>query len=87
MLTIGQEVSVESGVYGCKGKVVKVTPDGVDVLTQMGLFRFDKDGKETEESRRARLGFGPDPDDKFHTVLWHTAPECQPWYIADFDLT
>ncbi len=108
---VGQEVHIRSGVYGCKGKVVKATPDGVEVLvenlkiaegylrsistkppetqkeliaylTKPQLFIFDKYGKETEESRRERLGFGPSPDDKFHTVLWNIAPECQPWEIA-----
>ncbi len=30
-LVVGQEVHMSSGVYGNKGKVVKITPDGVDV--------------------------------------------------------
>jgi hypothetical protein len=106
---VGQEVSIESGVYGCKGKVVKVTPDGVEVLKEAfkndellrsvstlpldlqeeciaknkaELLRFDNEGNELDDSRRARLGFGPSPDDKFHTVLWNTAPECQPWHLV-----
>jgi hypothetical protein len=114
VLIVGQEVSIGSGVYGCKGKVVKITPDSVEVLVKAvkvderylrsiatespeiqkeliadmdkpKLFRFDHEGKELDESRRDRLGFGPSPDDKFHTVLWHTAPECQPWEIKDVD--
>jgi len=107
-LTVGQEIRIGSGVYGCKGTVVKVSPDGMDVLVEpfkedellraiskyppeqqkesiaankAKLFRFDKDGNETDESRRDRLGFGPSPDDKFHTALWYTAPECQPWHL------
>jgi hypothetical protein len=107
-LVVGQEVHIVSGVYGCKGRVVTVTPDSVEVLVEAykedellraisewppedqknfiavnkaKLFRFDKDGNETDASRRDRLGFGPSPDDKFHTVLWDTAPECQPWHL------
>jgi hypothetical protein len=106
---VGQEVSIESGVYGCKGKVVKVTSDSVEVLVEAApddqmqrmlsrcspeeraeriamnkaeLLRFDNEGNELDDSRRARLGFGPSPEDKFHTVLWNTAPECQPWHLV-----
>lgn len=86
-LAVGQEVKIACKVYGATGKVVKVTPDSVDVLTDratddqmrhalstmtpkeqrayiarnMGkLFRFDKDGHETNESVNDR-GLGPDP--------------------------
>jgi hypothetical protein len=45
-LVVGQDVYIESGVYGCKGKVVKVTPSGVNVQTdKVGLLRFDNEGK------------------------------------------
>jgi hypothetical protein len=113
-LVVGQEVRVRSGVYGCKGKVVKITPDCVEVLTvpikedallraismlspeeqkkqiaanKPKLFRFDKDGNELDDSRRARLGFGPpdDPTDKFHKVLWYSAPECQSYHMEQED--
>jgi hypothetical protein len=30
-LVVGQEVSMSSGVFGCEGRVVKVTPEGVEV--------------------------------------------------------
>jgi hypothetical protein len=30
-LVVGQEVDMSSGVYGNKGKVVKITPEGVEV--------------------------------------------------------
>ena len=47
-LTVGQEVYIINGPYGYKGKVVKVTPSGVDVLSDgilgAGLFRFDNEG-------------------------------------------
>ncbi len=46
-LVVGQEVSMSSGIYGCKGKVVEVTPEGVVVQDDYsgGLIRFDKKGK------------------------------------------
>jgi hypothetical protein len=62
-LVVGQEVYMFSGVYApLKGKVAMITPEGVDVQTDRGLFRFDKDGKELYVSRRERLGFGPNPN-------------------------
>jgi hypothetical protein len=45
-LIVGQKVSMSSGVYGCEGRVVKATPDGVEVQTDhAGLLRFDNGGK------------------------------------------
>lgn len=45
-LVVGQEVSMSSGVYGCEGEVVKVTPNGVEVQTNhAGFLRFDNKGK------------------------------------------
>ena len=45
-LVVGQDVYMDSGCYGCKGKVVKVTPSGVEVQTDsQGLLRFDNEGK------------------------------------------
>ena len=49
-LVVGQDVFMESGVYSCEGKVVKVTPLGVEVQTySMGwplqLLQFDNEGK------------------------------------------
>ena len=37
-----------SGPYSCRGKVVKVTPEGVEVEPDSSEMRlkFDKDGKE-----------------------------------------
>ncbi len=82
-LVVGQEVYMFSGVYMNTGKVVKVTPSGVDVQTDRELVRFDKDGNETDVGRRDRLGFGPSPESKFHTVLWQFAPEFAPWQLDD----
>ena len=121
-LVIGQDVYMLKPPYPfwfCidEGKVVKVTPEGVDVqvvdrqtaaycqrkdrgdkaikitpshvevqvadLQTGDLIRFDTSGKETDVSRRDRLGFGPSPDDKFYTSLWQSAPEFQPWHLDD----
>jgi hypothetical protein len=83
-LVVGQEVFLVSNEIYCDvGKVVAVTPQGVDVQTDRELFRFDINGKETDAGRRERLGFGPSPGDKFHTLLWFSAPEFQPWKIEE----
>jgi hypothetical protein len=72
-LVVGQAVYMESGVYSSEGKVVKVTPEGVDVqvegigsLSRRTLLRFDKDGKGKE-------GRGVDNN---------ATHECGPWYIV-----
>ena len=52
-------------------------------LQTADLIRFDTSGKETDVSRRDRLGFGPSPDDKFYTSLWESAPEFGPWHLDD----
>jgi hypothetical protein len=49
-LVVGQDVYMLSGVYLCKGKVVKITPLSVDVqTTSEGLLRFDSYGKGCDE--------------------------------------
>src|SRR5215831_10384429 len=80
-LVVGQDVYMfSSGIYLNQGKVVAVTPSSTEVRTIDGeLLRFDIYGRETDASRRDRLGFGPSPDSKFHTSLWNSAPEFQPW--------
>jgi hypothetical protein len=85
-LVVGQEVHIISGIYDCgKGTVVEVTPEGVVVQANtQRVLRFDNNGKELDASRRDRLGFGPSPESKFHTVLWQFAPEFQPWELEDF---
>jgi hypothetical protein len=84
-LMVGQDVYMfSSEIYVNRGKVVGVTPSGVEVRTHDGeLLQFDANGKEADASRRDRLGFGPSPESKFHTVLWHSAPEFQPWELDD----
>ena len=74
-LVVGQDVDVAyCQRKDRKGKVVKVTPTDVEVEVT-DLLRFGNNGTETDASRRDRLGFGPSPDDKFHTTLWQSAPE------------
>jgi hypothetical protein len=68
-------------------KAIKITPSCVEVqvadLQTADMIRFDTSGKETDVSRRDRLGFGPRPDDKFYTFLWQSAPEFGPWHLDD----
>jgi len=86
-LIVGQDVYMIRGCefYGReKGTVIKVTPEGADVLTTGGeLMRFDTNGEETDVCRRDRVGFGPSPESKFHTILWYSAPEFRPWYLEE----
>jgi len=85
-LVVGQEVSMSSnaGFYDHgTGKVVEVTPSGVVVQQGQALHYFDKNGIELEDSRRHRLGFGPSPESKFHTILWQCAPEFRPLELDD----
>lgn len=65
-----------------KGKVVNVTPTGVEVQVT-DLLSFDSNGGETDDCRRDRIGFGPSPGDKFFNSLWFSAPEFAPWYLDD----
>ena len=73
-LVVGQKVSI----FGCgyfEGTVVRITPDGVEVVIQDGDFaRFDKDGKETEDSRYRRIGGLPT-----------MPPEWQAWELRQLD--
>ena len=82
-LVVGQDVDVAyCQRKDRRGKVVKVTPTSVEVEVA-DLLRFDNHGKETDASRRERLGFGPSPGDKFYNFLWFSAPEFQPWVLDD----
>ena len=82
-LVVGQDVDVAYAQRkDRKGKVVKVTPTGVEVEVA-DLLQFDNDAYELDISRRDRLGFGPSPEDKFHTFLWQSAPEFAPWHLDD----
>ena len=84
-LVVGQKVSMtKSGVYANWGEVVEISSPGVAVKTEDGeLLRFDTNGRQTDASQRDTLGFGPNPESKFHTVLWFSAPEFQPWEIDE----
>jgi len=83
-LVVGQDVDVSyCQRKDRRGKLVKVTPTGVDVLVA-DVLRFGNDGYELDVSRRDRLGFGPSPEDKFYTSLWQSAPEFGPWHLDDF---
>jgi hypothetical protein len=84
-LLVGQEVCMVSGVYLKKGKVVKVTPSGVEVQLALAegpirsegneLIRFDTNGKACD-SRDIYRG----------NMEWNGIPgtfECGPWELAD----
>jgi hypothetical protein len=52
-LVVGQAVSVSTlagASYALKGTVVRVTPSGVEVNTQSGLFRFNHEGEEMDKT-------------------------------------
>jgi len=61
-LVVGQKVAL----FGCgffEGTVVSVTADSVGVDSDYGFAQFDKDGRETEDSRYRRVGpLGPGPE-------------------------
>jgi hypothetical protein len=88
-LVVGQEVYMFCGseFYGFeKGKVVKITSAGVEVLVGEFIIRFDNNGTELEVERRKRHGFEPEPGfshDRFMQSIWYTAPECGPWRLDD----
>jgi hypothetical protein len=45
-LVVGQDVDLSCGDYRCKGEVVKVTPEGVEVRTaSKELLQFDNNGR------------------------------------------
>ena len=80
-LVVDQEVHMVSGCYSCKGKVVKVTPSGVDVQTSQELLRFDKDGRSYvvelpssyDSTAHPMSPWGWDGNGTY---------ECGPWYIV-----
>ena len=52
-LVVGQDVSVSTlagASYALKDTVVRVTPSGVEINTEVGLFRFDYEGKEMDKT-------------------------------------
>src|SRR5215475_8435199 len=76
-LVVGQEVLL-FGIGFLDGKVVAVTPSGVDVQADKNcydvVFNFDNNGKETEPSRCRRLGVAPGE--------YGPGPEWEPWEIV-----
>lgn len=46
-LVVGHEVGLVSGCYGNRGKVIAITPQGVDVHAEYGgaILHFDNEGK------------------------------------------
>ena len=70
-LVVGQEVHMESGCYGMQGKVVRVTPSGVDVQT--GVMQSDGTWNAHEILHFDRDGKGRDEEGTL---------ECGPWYIC-----
>jgi hypothetical protein len=64
ILVVGQDVYMFSEVYTCKGKVIKVTPEGVEVratvqsnLTRVGdLLRFNNSGKGRDDEGTHECG-------------------------------
>jgi len=87
-LMVGQKVEMTQGIYSNKGKVVEVTSSSVVVSVgeatspkdtefigrKYHLVSFDKDGKETADSRYDRLGLRPKQSGP--------GPEFGPWELA-----
>jgi hypothetical protein len=57
-LVVGQYVWL-FGIGYVPGKVVAVTPSGIDVQGDVDLLSFDNNGVETDDSRRRRLTIRP----------------------------
>lgn len=81
-LVVGQDVWL-FGVGYIHGRVVSVTPLGVDVQGEeySALFSFNSDGKETQESRCRRLGLPPNSD-----TMIGTPEDCMPWELIQPDV-
>jgi hypothetical protein len=81
-LVVGQDVYMVSGCYWNEGKVVKVTPSGVDVQTAHELLHFDANGRSYVTE------LPPSYDSTAHPMSpWRWGGngtyECGPWYIDD----
>jgi len=86
-LVVGQDVYMSSGCYWNEGKVVKVTPSGVDVqavderlYSNEQLLHFDANGRSYVTE------LPPSYDSKAHPMSpWRWGGngtyECGPWYI------
>ncbi len=69
---VGQEIMLVSGCYGLKGKVVKVTPEGIDVLAYIGCADWTSD-----VGREYLLYFGKDGKERYGRGTF----ECGPWQL------
>lgn len=65
-LVVGQEVFMASGVYYANGKVVKVTPEGVEVYLERNplaggavTWQFDTKGKARDDRHVGTAEYGP----------------------------
>lgn len=81
-LVVGQDVYMFSGVYGNTGKVVKVTPLGVDVQTADEVLHFDTNGRSYVTELQ------PSYDPTAHPLSpwrWdgNGTYECGPWELDD----
>jgi len=93
-LVIGQKVYMTSGgIYGCEGKVVKVTPSGVDVQTpelvgglpsiHAELLHFDSNGRSYVTELPSDYDSTAHPESPRR---WdgNGTFECGPWYISAY---
>jgi hypothetical protein len=80
-LVVGQDVYMLSGVYGNKGKVVKVTPSGVDVQTTDELLHFDNNGHSYVTELPSSYNGTSHP---FSPWRWdgNGTYECGPWELV-----
>jgi hypothetical protein len=87
-LAVGQKVVMGSGLYACLGTVVKATPEGVIVRTDLQsnitlegqLCRFDINGKACDSTGTGMF----EPGSWEHNGIPSTF-ECGPWEITEFD--
>lgn len=85
-LVVGQDVYMSSGCYWNEGKVVKVTPSGVDVQT---VYEFNKELLHFDANGRSYVTALPP---SYRSTAHPASPwrwdgngtyECGPWYIDD----
>jgi hypothetical protein len=83
-LVVGQDVYMSSGCYWNEGKVVKVTPSGVDVQT---VYEFNKELLHFDANGRSYVTALPP---SYRSTAHPASPwrwdgngtyECGPWYI------
>ena len=79
-LVVGQDVYIHSGPYYQKGKVIKVTPSGVEVHDGMELFRFDIYGRGCDGHKTFECGPWEIDDEMTaaeRTALWEQADKAR----------